>query len=106
MQFLIVTKPASAPPPEMILPLIDAMSAWITANRASGKAKSLWSFAGTGGGGGVIDVDSHEELDEIMAGFPFGPFSTTEVYALSDLDRSLAASRAVFEGMMKAMAPR
>jgi muconolactone delta-isomerase len=46
----------------------------------------------------VVDVDSHEELDEIMAGFPFGPFSTTEVYALSDLDRSLAASRSRVRG--------
>jgi hypothetical protein len=34
-------------------------------------------------------VDSHEELDEIMAGFPFGPFSSIELYPLADLDAGL-----------------
>lgn len=103
MQFLVITKPRSAPPPEMAVPLIEAMEAWVAQNRASGKAKALWSFAGYAGGGGVVDVDSPEELDEIMAGFPFAPFSTIEVLALADLDRALQSSKAVFQRMAEAM---
>lgn len=102
MRFLIVTKQAAAPPMEMALPLMDAMDAWLAEHRASGKVKQVWNFAGLTGGGGVLEVDSHEELDDIMAGFPWGPWSTTEIYALSDLDHSLATSRAMFQQMMGA----
>ena len=75
MQFLIITKQSSPPPPEMVIPLIDAMEAWLAKGRADGTMRSSWAFAGTQGGGGIAEVDSHEQLDAIMAGFPFGPFS-------------------------------
>ena len=103
MQFLMISKQSSPPPPEAVVPLIDAMEAWMAQGRKDGTLKAAWSFAGTQGGGGILEVESHEQLDEIMAGFPFGPFSSTEVYALADLDKSLAASRAVFEQMMTMM---
>ena len=87
----------------MIGPLIDAMAAWLAQGRQDGTLKAAWSFAGTQGGGGTAEVDSHERLDEVMAGFPFAPFSSIEVYPLSDLDKSLAANRAVVEQMMSMM---
>ena len=104
MQFLIITRPTSPTPPEMLVPMLSAMEAWLAQHRASGKIEVVWSFAGTGGGGGVLEVESHEELDAIMAGFPFAPFSSVEVLALSDLDRSLANARAFIEEMMAGMA--
>jgi muconolactone delta-isomerase len=103
MQFLIIAKPSSPPPPEMLMSLIDAMEAWLAKNQADGTLKSSWSFAGTQGGGGILEVDSHEQLDAIMAGFPFGPFNSIEVHALSDLGQSLAANRAVVMQMMEMM---
>jgi len=103
MQFLIITKAMNPVPPEMTVPLIDAMTAWLAKGRADGTLGAAWSFAGTLGGGGIIEVESHEQLDEVMAGFPFGPFSSIEVYPLSDVDRSLATSRAVVEQMMAMM---
>lgn len=104
MQFLIITRPTSPTPPEMLVPMLSAMEAWLAQHRASGKIEVVWSFAGTGGGGGVLEVESHEELDAIMARFPFAPFSSVEVLALSDLDRSLANARAFIEEMMAGMA--
>ena len=106
MQFLVLTKPAGPPPPEMLLPLLDAMTAWVAQHRASGAMKAVWSFAGTLGGGGVLEVKSHEELDAIVARFPFAPFSSIEVIALGDLDKSLAESRAFAQEMMVGMAKR
>jgi len=103
MQFLVLTEPSSPPPPEMVLPLISAMEAWVARYRAAGKVRHSWSFAGSQGGGGVVEVDSPEELDVIMAGFPFGPFSTIKVYALSDLDQSLAALRTAVQQTMEMM---
>ena len=66
--------------------------------------KSVYSFAGTPGGGGVLEVESHEELDAIMARFPFAPFSSIEIIALSDLDTSLANAKAFVQEMMAGMA--
>ena len=45
--------------------------------------KAVWGFAGTIGGGGVLEVESHEELDAIMARFPFAPFSSIEIIAIA-----------------------
>ncbi len=104
MQFLVITRQSTPPPPEMLVPMIGAMEAWVAQHRASGKATAIWAFAGTNGGGGVLEVESHEELDAIMARFPFGPFSTIEIIALSSLDESLANARAFVQEMMAGMA--
>jgi muconolactone delta-isomerase len=102
MRFLIVTQQQSPIPPDMALGMIEGMKQWTSAHRQSGKIEQTWSFAGLGGGGGILNVDSHEELDAIMAGFPFGPFSKIEVYALADLDAGLEA----FSNAIRLMMPQ
>ena len=104
MQFLVITRQTTPPPPEMLLPMIGAMEAWSAGLLASGKAPAMWSFAGTNGGGGLLEVESHEELDAIMARFPFGPFSHVEIIALSNLNAGLANAKAVVQEMMAGMA--
>ena len=103
MQFLVITKQGSPTPPEMVVPMLAEMSAWVAQHRASGKMTAVWAFAGTTGGGGVLEVDSHEELDAIMARFPFAPFSSVEVIPLADLDISLANGKAFVQEMMAGM---
>jgi muconolactone delta-isomerase len=102
MRFLIVTVSNAPMPPEQAPMLVGAMKQWVNTHRSSGKLEQVWSFAGVAGGGGILDVESHEELDEIMTGFPFANFSKVEVYPLADLDRSLQ----VFEKMLQQMAPQ
>jgi muconolactone delta-isomerase len=106
VQFLIITRQTTPPPPEVLLPMIGAMEAWSAGLLASGKAPAMWSFAGTNGGGGLLEVESHEELDAIMARFPFGPFSHVEIIALSNLNAGLANAKAVVQEMMAGMAKR
>ena len=103
MQFLVLTEQTNPPPPDMVLPLVGAMEAWVARHREAGKFRHIWSFAGIPGGGGVVEVASAEELDVIMASFPFGPFSTIKVYALSDLDQSLVSLRTAFQQSMEMM---
>jgi muconolactone delta-isomerase len=103
MQFLVITRQTTPPPPDMLVPMFDAMRAWVAEHRGSGAMTAAWAFAGTPGGGGVLEVDSHEHLDEIMTRFPFAPFSSIEVIALSDLDRSLQAGRRFVEEMLAGM---
>jgi muconolactone delta-isomerase len=66
----------------------------------SGKMEHVWSFAGLAGGGGVLNVNTLEELDTIMNGFPLGPFSTIEVFPLVELEPSLESVRNAIRAMM------
>jgi muconolactone delta-isomerase len=100
MKFLVVTKQNAAFPPEAASMLINAMRQWSGVHLQSGKMEQIWSFAGLGGGGGVLNVDSHEELDQIMAGFPFAQFSQIEVYPLADLNASMDNFEKVIQQMM------
>lgn len=91
MRFLVVTKSRSPSPPNP--EMVNAMSEWLDQHERSGKMEQSWSFAGTIGGGGILNVDSHDELDEIMGGFPFAPFSHVEVYPLTDLRKTLERTK-------------
>ena len=100
MRFLIVSKSKHPMPPEMAPGLLDAMSGWAKKYTANKKMEQIWAFAGTPAGGGVLNVGSLDELDSIMAEYPFGPFSDTEVYPLVDLHDSLQRSKQVMQSMM------
>jgi muconolactone delta-isomerase len=102
VRFLVISNPKFMTPPEMIPDLVDAMSAWVEQHTVSGKLEFAWSLAGQVGGGGIVNVDSAEELDAIMVGYPFGPFSEVEVYALADLEASLQGAKAAAEAALQA----
>ena len=91
MRFLVLSTMREALPPERVLPLIGSMRGWMWEHRSTGKLAEDFSLAGRNGSGRILEVESHEELTEIMAGFPFGPFSDIEVFPLSDLDAALAS---------------
>lgn len=88
MRFLIHTKGNTPPPMEQMPGLLDAMRQWVDSFRE--QQVMMWALAGLPGGGGIVDVESHEQLDRIMSGFPFGPYSDTQIYPIVDLDQSLA----------------
>ncbi len=101
MRFLIVTKSKFPFPPGMAAPLFDAMASWVDTYTKSGKMEQVWGFAGLPGGGGILNVDSFEELDSIMTNMPFGPFSEIEVYGLADVRQALATGKRAAEMMTK-----
>lgn len=105
MQFLVITRQKTPAPPEMLMPMLSAMEAWLAQNRASGKATAMWGFAGTIGGG-LLEVESHEELDAIMSRFPFAPFSTVEIIPLCAIEDSLNNAKAFVGEMLAGMASR
>ena len=103
MRFLVVTKSRGAPPPEMAMPMMHMMKQWVTEHLGSGKMEQVWSFAGMVGGGGILEVESHEELDSIMGGFPFAQFSDVDVYPLADLHSNLDEQIGRMEQIMAEM---
>ena len=104
MRYLVVTKQTTPLPPEMVPALFAAMKAVSARHTAAGKIEQSWSFAGLAGGGAILNVASPEELDEIMAEFPLGPFSHIEIYGLVHLDKSLDAAAKAFEALMGGLA--
>jgi muconolactone delta-isomerase len=106
MRYLVVTKSKQPFPPEMAAGLLDAMSHWTEQYTAQGKIEQSWGFAGIQGGGGILNVDSPEELDDIMTQFPFAPFSDVEIYGLVDLHDALNRNRRFIAMMAAAMPAR
>ena len=100
MRFLVSTTRTQLIPPEMTLGLIDAMKAWLKRYTEAGKIERSWALAGRpGDGGGIVNVESHEELDRIMNEFPFQFSSSIQVQPLADLTASLDAAVQVIQAM-------
>lgn len=104
MRFLVTSKSISPFPMEAALGMTEAMSQWVEKYQAGGQMEQVWAFAGTQGGGGILNVETPEELDDIMTEYPFAPFSQIDVYPLSDLKRSLEKNKEFIGAMMAAMA--
>jgi muconolactone delta-isomerase len=109
MQFLVISKQESPPPPEAWLALTDAVTAWAAGHRQSGAFEAVWSLAGGAGGGGLaalVKTDSLEALDAIMAEFPLRPFSNTEILPLVDLEKANERAKRALAAMAKALRPQ
>jgi muconolactone delta-isomerase len=79
--------------------LFDATSEWIKQWEASGKMEESFAYAGRPGGGGILDVETMDELDEIMTGFPLGPFNEITVIPMAEIHASLQRSKAMVSQM-------
>jgi muconolactone delta-isomerase len=77
--------------------VIDAMHSWL--QKYKKKIEQSWGFADTQGGGGILHVESLEELDLILTEFPMGPFSETQVHGLVDLEPSLERLQITLQSM-------
>ena len=104
MRFLVVSKGREMAPLPAAAGMTQQMLGWIEAHTKSGKMEQAWSFAGVIGGGGILNVESLEELNEIMEGFPFAPVSTVEIYPLVELEPSLRRSLERLTTAMEQMA--
>jgi muconolactone delta-isomerase len=99
MRFLVTTTTQFPIPPEMAPPVMDGMIAWFNKYTQSGKIETGWSDAGRRAGGGILNVDSLEELDAILTELPIGPFSEVEVQPIVDLLDSIERGKQAFAAM-------
>ncbi len=102
VKFLVVNKGKMTPPPDRMVGMLDALEAWEQRYSAGGKLQA-WGFSGTPGGAGILEVDSLEELDEIVMASPVSPFSEIEIYPLIDLHDAVAHGKNAVKGMMAGM---
>ena len=99
MKFLVTTSVKFQMPPEAAPRIMEALSAWAAKYRGNGKMEAVWANAGRAGGGGILNVESLEELDAIMLEFPAAPFSDIQVVPITELQGSLKRSKEMFEAM-------
>jgi muconolactone delta-isomerase len=102
MRFLVTTWSKQNAGPEMLLALAEPMIAWAAKLKKAGKIEVEWSNAGKPGGGAIINVNSLEELNQIMAEMPFGAISKWELTPIIEMETGIRTAKAVIEAMMAA----
>lgn len=91
MKFLVTILIKWPPPPEILPALYQASQQWLAGVKKSGKYDALFSIAGQPGGGGIFNVDSLEELDDRIKGYPMTPFSEVQTFPLEDIDHAMSS---------------
>lgn len=90
MKYLIVTKLGTTPMPvEQGADLIQMGLSWIKAKLDDGSLDCAYNLIG-GGGLGIGNADSHEQILAELLEYPLYPFFTWEVTPLLDLESSMA----------------
>ncbi len=102
MRALIVVEAGPVgPPPEAMMPTIEATKAW--RDRWRPKMESFEFFAGRPGGWGVFNTADEAELSQVMMEFPFGPYSVISVHPTVNGDDALKRLTETMGQMLAAM---
>lgn len=89
MKYLITAKPGTTPiPMEQGAFLLQAGLEWLNARLADGGLDTAYNVIG-GGGVGIGNAETHEELLGFLLEYPLYPFFSWEITPLLDLDESL-----------------
>ncbi len=91
-------------PPEIMkkaLDLIPASMEYQKALEEKGKSLATYTFAGKSEGIGIYDVESHEELNDILAKEPYSLMLSFEAIPIVDFEHSLKVWKEVLERALK-----
>jgi muconolactone delta-isomerase len=99
MKFLVTSKTKFQPPLDMVQRLLEGSLSWADKYQRQGKLQDVWVFAGKDGGALILNVDSIDELDQIMKEFPVFEFSEITVQPLADLRTSLQRAMKMYDDM-------
>jgi len=100
MKFLLIVKPRQSTvlPPAAVASMLSAQRAWLQDRRADGTFDCSYGFP-LGGGCGIVNVDSHEALNELMLAAPSFVINDFEAHALCDVDVALGNVVKMLEGV-------
>jgi len=87
MMFLVIQrmKPGLAFTPQMFDPFLASFE-YLKDLQKKGVIKSLWAFGSGGGGCGITDVPSADQLYQLLQGNPVSGFVDYEVHPLTSID--------------------
>jgi len=86
-KFLIIQQRADTNlPPETFRRLLPSQITYMRGLRQSGRVEMNYGFAALNGGVFVLDVASHDELQQILYGQPLWSYLKTETYPLNAIE--------------------
>src|SRR5687767_11314679 len=89
MQFAVIGRPenASSLPPQQQMAIIKAGFEFLSAGHP--KIKATYPFADLSGGVTIIEVESGDELNEVLSSLPFTAIATYEAHAIGTVQGML-----------------
>jgi hypothetical protein len=92
MKFLVTVTPRrDAPiPPGVVADILSAQQEWLNQKAADGTVECDYGFVG-GGGCGIVNADSHEEMHALIVGSPAFGIGDYEIRALADRNETIEA---------------
>jgi len=85
MKYLVNVSPTlTLIPPEQSANMVKAAMSWCEENAKNGKLECNYIFAEGAGGILIVNVNSHEELFDLLISCPTYPLATWEVKPLCD----------------------
>lgn len=97
MRIFVMSVPKFPMPLEQMPAVVQGFVAWREKYRPV--MESFETFAGTGGGYGVLNVPDESMLNQIMQEFPLGAFSEMSLRPVIDGDQALAQWQAMLQAM-------
>ena len=101
MRFLVTLKQRYMVPPEVLVGLFDGAIAWSKKYAATKKIEQSWGFAGMPAGGGVLNVNSAEELNQIITELPLSAASDIEILPIMDMEEAINQAKKSLMAMLK-----
>jgi hypothetical protein len=68
---------------------LKAFKAWMADQTRAGVVDCAFGYAAGGGGCGIVNASSGEELQELLVGSPLGPFSRFDLRPLADFNSGM-----------------
>ncbi len=86
MQFAVIMRATetSSHPPHVQLTLPKRTFEMLT-SKQDPRIKAIYPFAGERAGVFIIDVDTGDELQDLIGGLPLAPLATAEIHAVGSL---------------------
>jgi hypothetical protein len=69
--------------------VLKVFKTWMADQMTAGVVDCAFAFAAGGGGCGIVNASSGEELQELLLGSPLGPFSTFDLRPLADFNSGM-----------------
>jgi hypothetical protein len=69
--------------------VLKAFKVWMAEQMKAGVVDCAFGFAAGGGGCGILNASSGEELQALVVGSPLGPFSTFDLRPLADFNSGI-----------------
>ncbi|MFX0115566.1 MAG: muconolactone Delta-isomerase family protein [Candidatus Hodarchaeota archaeon] len=98
MKFLVIAKSRGIPPPKNYLELVTAAKKWTESQKASGKIDCAYNFADGGGGVAIVDLESLEEMYELLMAYPLSSFFKWKTKPLVEIEWALTKSIEALKG--------